>query len=404
MKNIFKVIFIIIIFTIINTSYTKVMASTIEASNKNIELKEGENKFSLDIVVDNEGQSFSGGEFGLKLEGAKLLSVEYTEKNISSAGPIERDGVTYIGFFNKENTFSDGKVARLTFGYDVNYEGKVEIVESQITTRIDKFTIDSNKKINPLEIKVVRSGHEGEKQDENNKVNKNEIQFAPTEKLPKQEILNAINSSDKDVVINILKPTIIESEIFKAMKGKSSNLVINLLDENKVVVISWIFNGKDITYDNIDFNADVNNKIDEEIKSKTLKSPLECLNLPHIGYLPGKSKVTYKVSDAFSSEDKVNVFYNDGKIKAVERGLDLLNGKEVSFYINTGGKYFITTSQMKDVDKEYYIDDNSINNSGHSVKNNIWIYTTILFGGTTMGLVILLLMQNKKLQKIKREN
>lgn len=404
MKNIFKVIFIIIIFTIINTSYTKVMASTIEASNKNIELKEGENKFSLDIVVDNEGQSFSGGEFGLKLDGAKLLSVEYTEKNISSAGPIERDGVTYIGFFNKENTFSDGKVARLTFGYDVNYEGKVEIVESQITTRIDKFTIDSNKKINPLEIKVVRSGHEGEKQDENNKVNKNEIQFAPTEKLPKQEILNAINSSDKDVVINILKPTIIESEIFKAMKGKSSNLVINLLDENKVVVISWIFNGKDITYDNIDFNADVNNKIDEEIKSKTLKSPLECLNLPHIGYLPGKSKVTYKVSDAFSSEDKVNVFYNDGKIKSVERGLDLLNGKEVSFYINTGGKYFITTSQMKDVDKEYYIDDNSINNSGHSVKNNIWIYTTILFGGTTMGLVILLLMQNKKLQKIKREN
>ncbi|MGL5354519.1 MAG: hypothetical protein ACRDA5_14565, partial [Clostridium sp.] len=361
-------------------------------------------KFTVDILVDNEGEVFSGGEFGLKLEGAKLLSVEYVEKNISSAGPIERDNITYIGFFNKENTFSDGKIAKLTFSYDVNSQGSVEVVESQITTRIDKFTIDSNKKINPLKINIVRSGHEGEIPDENNKEDKNEIQFAPTEKIPKQEILNAINSGDKDVVINLLKPTIIESEIFKALKGKSSNLIINLLDDDKAVVISWIFNGKDIMYDNIDFNADVNTSIDEEIKSKTLKSPLQCFNLPHVGYLPGKCKVNYKLSDVFSSEDKVNVFYNDGNIKEVIRDIDLLNSKEISFYINTGGKYFITTSQMKNADKNYDAEENSVNSSNYNNKNNIWIYTTILFASTTVFLLILLLMQNKKMKKLKSKS
>lgn len=126
------------------------------SSNNNIVLGKDQNEFTINLSVNNGGQPYSGAEFGIKLNGVELVSTNFSVSNYNQAGPVTKDGVTYLGFFNTDNVYSEGNVCTLTLRYTGDTKASMMLTETQVSTRVNSNSVTGDKKNPNAEITVTR--------------------------------------------------------------------------------------------------------------------------------------------------------------------------------------------------------------------------------------------------------
>lgn len=130
-------------------------ASAISSSSTNVVLQKDQKEFTVNLSVNNDGKPYSGAEFGIKLNGVELVSTNFSVSDYSQAGPVTKDGVTYVGFFNTDNVYSEGKVCTLTLRYTGDTNASMVLAETQVSTRVNSNNIAGDKKNPNSEIKVT---------------------------------------------------------------------------------------------------------------------------------------------------------------------------------------------------------------------------------------------------------
>lgn len=143
-------------------------ASSVSSSNTNVVLEKNQKEFTVNLSVNNDGKPYSGAEFGIKLNDVELVSTNFSVSNYSQAGPVTKDGVTYLGFFNTDNVYSEGKVCTLTLKYTGDTKASLVLAETQVSTRVNSNNVTGEKNNPNTEITVTRGNSNGGSDNGNN--------------------------------------------------------------------------------------------------------------------------------------------------------------------------------------------------------------------------------------------
>ncbi|MGL5353129.1 MAG: immunoglobulin-like domain-containing protein, partial [Clostridium sp.] len=150
------------------------------------------------------------------------------------------------------------------------------------------------------------------------KVTKSLVEISNETQL--DEIIDYINNSkDKEIEIQVTSDDrVIEESIFKAIKGTEKN--IKLVQDDGTV---WIFEGKDITGDNLgNVTIKVSNVAEEENEKniKQIDPNAKIIHFDYHGQLPGKATVKVKIDNPEDVKGKeLTLYYYNAETKKPEK-------------------------------------------------------------------------------------
>ena len=435
---------IVVLFFSITLSITA-NASSVTYSSNNIVLANGQNEFSVDLTINNDGKQYSGAQISMNLNGIELVSVNYLVQNYSSAGPVTKNGITTFGFYNTNNVYSDGKICTLDLKYTGNSSVNIVITETLISTRIDQNNLSSNKQ-NPGTIitvsrqinasgsnsssslvsstssvnsssAVTSTASNNSISNSSSTLNNSQISnissaggkqstkvFAPSDKIPTDDIINTINSSDVDIEVNLTKPDVIQKEIFDKMRGQDRTIEFNVVDENGKVT-TWTIYGKDIN--NATKNVDLSltytapQEIQDKINNLVGNKKSFSFTFANNDVLPCVTKIRLYVGASFLSGELVNLYYYNQQTDhsdLVANQIKIDANGYATFSIAHCSTYFITNQIITDAFKDIPI--------AYSVKQNTneLLHLRILLGVSTviiLFLICIVLWQRSKMSKKK---
>jgi len=201
------------------------------------------------------------------------------------------------------------------------------------------------------------------------------------------EDLSTVINKDEDVVILLTDSSKITNEHLETIKGSKKKVTFNYVNENKVVMYSWVVDGK-----NLSKIKEINTKItfgSENINDIGIASNYaegKHVNFEHTGELPDSTQVRLYVADKFSNGDIINVYSYDKdgkKLTSVQKALEVKDGY-ISFDIENCAEYFITRSNVMDVVEE-------------KKGINVFLIISIVELLVIVGLVVMLIIKSKKI-------
>lgn len=309
----------------------------------------------------------------------------YDDENISGRTYNINVTVKEPVVYSSNNTLKDISVD----GYQLikidnnNYE---LIVNSDISSiKVNAIAEDAKAKVNgigdkQLEIgvnnfEVVIVAENGAKNVINLKVTRKDGYYL-------EDLDSAINK-DNDVVILLTENNKITVEHLEIIKKSKKIVTFNYIDENKIVIYSWIINGKELNKSE-EFNTKINFTSDniKDINSASNYADGKFIKFEHSGYLPKATKVKIYVLDKFANDDKVNVYYYDKdkkQLNSFHKDLKVKDGY-VTFDIEHCSEYFITRS-------------NIVNAVSEHKKNDIFLIVSIVEFIIIIVLIILFIIK-----------
>lgn len=166
------------------------------------------------------------------------------------------------------------------------------------------------------------------------------------EDINSQIIAKLYNAKENTkITINADSNTIIDKELFNAIKGKNKTLIINASD-NQIV-----FNGKDIKNSKtIDVNMIIENVSSNENIKKLVSKGL-IVNLPDNGNLPGNALVRVKETEKINKllSDKIYVyFYNksSNNFRVIREDVKKTNDGYYEFTISHNSDYLLVNEKL----------------------------------------------------------
>ena len=200
------------------------------------------------------------------------------------------------------------------------------------------------------------------------------------------EDLSTVINKDEDVVILLTDSSKITNEHLETIKGSKKKVTFNYVNENKVVMYSWVVDGK-----NLSKIKEINTKITfgseniNDIGTASNYAEGKHVNFEHTGELPDSTQVRLYVADKFSNGDIINVYSYDKdgkKLTSVQKSLEVKDGY-ISFDIENCAEYFITRSNVMDVVEE-------------KKGINVFLIISIVELLVIVGLVVMFIIKNKK--------
>lgn len=200
------------------------------------------------------------------------------------------------------------------------------------------------------------------------------------------EDLSTVINKDEDVVILLTDSSKITNEHLETIKNSKKKVTFNYVNENKVVMYSWIVDGK-----NLSSIKEINTKItfsSENVNDIGLASNYaegKYVNFEHTGELPNSTQVKLYVADKFSNGDVINVYSYDKdgkKLTSVEKSLEVKDGY-ISFDIEKCAEYFVTRSNIMGVVEE-------------KKGINVFLIISIVELFVIIGLVVMFILKGKK--------
>ncbi len=209
------------------------------------------------------------------------------------------------------------------------------------------------------------------------------------------KITRSINDNEDPIVMDMTGASvqIVSADIFKALAGKSNTLVI----KTRYGTIS--FKGSDIEYEinqkNYDLTMLNSSRYSEDILPSLASYNNFVLSTNYKGELPGYA--TYSVSTGMLPETVVNVYmYDSGKNEfiAVAKSIKVLTGGIVSFELDKGGDFIITTRDISGAS-----DYTSVNRKGNfGFLNNSVVIIILLVVCLGIGFAIGMFVNKTKKQ------
>lgn len=200
------------------------------------------------------------------------------------------------------------------------------------------------------------------------------------------EDLSTVINKDEDVVILLTDSSKITNEHLETIKGSKKKVTFNYVNENKVVMYSWVVDGK-----NLSKIKEINTKITfgseniNDIGTASNYAEGKYVNFEHTGELPDSTQVRLYVADKFSNGDIINVYSYDKdgkKLTPVQKSLEVKDGY-ISFDIENCAEYFITRSNVMDVVEE-------------KKGINVFLIISIVELLVIVGLVVMFIIKSKK--------
>lgn len=147
------------------------------------------------------------------------------------------------------------------------------------------------------------------------------------------------------IIINADSNTLINQELFNAIKGKNKKLVINY-KENQIV-----FNGRDISNSK---TVDINMTIDDVSSNKNVNKLVSngvIVNFPNNGNLPGKALIRVKETEEIDDELNDNVYvyvYNEStkNFCVVDLNVQKTSDKYYEFSITHNSDYLLVNKKL----------------------------------------------------------
>ena len=220
------------------------------------------------------------------------------------------------------------------------------------------------------------------------------------EEITSQVITALYNLQEKQAItINADTNSIINNELFNAIKGTEKSLVINYHDHQ------IIFNGQDINEaKTIDVNTTINS-IDANENLKNLISKGIVVDFADNGSLPGKALVRIKATKEISTilNDKVYAyFYNNqtNKFNLIDNNVTKTNDGYYEFSISHNSSYVLTNEALDA--KLVTIDNDNVVSFQKSNKVNILLICLGL--AVCIGaVVVIIIVRKKKMPTTKKE-
>lgn len=200
------------------------------------------------------------------------------------------------------------------------------------------------------------------------------------------EDLNTVINKDEEVVILLTDSSKITSEHLETIKSSKKTVTFNYVNENKVVMYSWIVDGNALSK-----AKEINTKITfasdnvNDIGAASNYAEGKYVNFEHTGELPDSTKIKLYVADKFTNGDVINVYSydNDGKkLILVKKDLEVKDGY-IDFDIENASEYFLTRSNVTGVKEE---------NNGF----NVFLIISIIELLVIIGLIVVFVMKGKK--------
>lgn len=200
------------------------------------------------------------------------------------------------------------------------------------------------------------------------------------------EDLSTVINKDEDVVILLTDSSKITNEHLETIKNSKKKVTFNYVNENKVVMYSWIVDGK-----NLSSIKEINTKITfgsenvNDIGSASNYAEGKYVNFEHTGELPNSTQVKLYVADKFANGDVINVYSYDKegkKLTSVEKSLEVKDGY-ISFDIEKCAEYFVTRSNIIGVVEE-------------KKGINVFLIISIVELLVIIGLIVMFIVKNKK--------
>ena len=422
--------------------------ATIIPSVNNIILQNGQDTFTVDLNINNNGNAYCGAEFGLNLGNVTIESIHYSvSQSYTSAGPTVTKGITYFGFFNANNIYADGDVCSVTFKYTGTSDAKLVIAETTVSTRKSANNVTDDTKQPNTEITVTRasasstssntvssdtsnagssstsisgtidqnpsgtsndsipcpsSTNSNNTSSENNKLT---TVFQPTDKIPTNDVLQVIESTNNDILVNLTQADMVSKDIFTAIKGQDKNITFNIEDSAGKTVVSWTFNGKDITGEmkDVELVATYTDpvKTQQEIKKLIGNDQYLAINFANNGVLPGTAQIKLFIGNNFSTNNVLNLYYyNDqtGKVDLVGSQLTVDKDGYVSFNIAHCSTYFTTKTTIKDVVQNIP----TLNSQTNNIEQSYLLIAVRILSVAVVVLVCVVILQFMLLIKVKK--
>ena len=200
------------------------------------------------------------------------------------------------------------------------------------------------------------------------------------------EDLSTVINKDEEVVILLTDSSKITTEHLETIKKSKKTVTFNYVNENKVVIYSWIVDGNELSK-----AKEINTKITftsenvNDIGAASNYAEGKLVNFEHNGELPDSTKVKLYVADKFANGDVINVYSydKDGKqLIEVKKELEVKDGY-IDFDIENASEYFLTRSNV-----------NGVVEGNNGI--NIFLIISIVELIVIIVLVVMLIMKGKK--------
>ena len=207
-----------------------------------------------------------------------------------------------------------------------------------------------------------------------------------------------------EITINADANSLINSELFNAIKGKNKKLIINYGD-NQI-----IFNGKDITDPkSIDAKITLGTVTDDEDINNYVKKGV-LVNFADNGYLPGKAlvriKSTKEMNSILKDEDTHVYYYNnlDDNFSEIAANINKTKDDYYEFKINHNSSYVLVNNKLDSSIVVSDIEPNDYVTWQKSGKVYVLIIGCALLLIIVVVVIILLTKKNnKKVAEVKKE-
>lgn len=201
------------------------------------------------------------------------------------------------------------------------------------------------------------------------------------------EDLSTVINKDEEVVILLTDSSKITTEHLETIKKSKKTVTFNYVNENKVVIYSWIVDGNELSK-----AKEINTKITftsenvNDIGAASNYAEGKFINFEHNGDLPDSTKVKLYVADKFANGDVINVYSYDKDSKQlieVKKELEVKDGY-IDFDIESASEYFLTRSNV-----------NGVVEGKNGI--NIFLIISIVELIVIIGLVVIFIMKGKKI-------
>lgn len=266
--------------------------------------------------------------------------------------------------------------------YELMVNNEVETIKVNATAEDEKAKVtgtgDISLQIGVNNLQVIVTAENGAQNVINLKVTRKDGYYL--------EDLSTVINKDEDVVILLTDSSKITNEHLETIKGSKKKVTFNYVNENKVVMYSWVVDGK-----NLSKIKEINTKITfgseniNDIGTASNYAEGKHVNFEHTGELPDSTQVRLFVADKFSNGDIINVYSYDKdgkKLTSVQKALEVKDGY-ISFDIENCAEYFITRSNVMDVVEE-------------KKGINVFLIISIVELLVIVGLVVMFIIKNKK--------
>jgi len=198
--------------------------------------------------------------------------------------------------------------------------------------------------------------------------------------------------SGSEITINADSNTLINEELFNAIKGKNKKLIINYKD-NQIV-----FNGRDITTSKtIDITMTVDSVSSNEDISKLVSDGV-VVNFPDNGNLPGKALIRVKATDEVDRllNDNVYVYiYNESSNNfcVVDTSVKKSSDGYYEFTITHNSDYLITNNKL---DSKLVVAQSDDNVVSFQKGNGIYLLLIAIGVAVIIAVVVVIVVLKKK--------